>query len=91
MFSGLSSSEKEEQIIENDIRLSFTEKRIWDMWGRWRTSEHTLYPWHYMTDGKVYADDIVDLESMERIANKLEDAQEALEQHKMNVSKKRSS
>lgn len=71
MYADISEEEKQEQIENNDISLSFTEKRIWDMWRRWRQSEKTLYPWNYMTK-EVYADDIIDLETMESIASELE-------------------
>lgn len=42
------------------------------MWRRWRQSERHLYPWHYMTNGIVYAEDVIDLEVMEAIASELE-------------------
>lgn len=68
MYADISDAEKEEQIEINDIHLSFTEQRIWDMWRRWRQSERHLYPWQYMTK-EVYADDIIDLETMDSIAS----------------------
>lgn len=71
MYADISDAEKQEQIEINDIHLSFTEKRIWSMWSRWRQSEKHLYPWQYMTD-TVYADDIIDLEAMESIASNYE-------------------
>lgn len=88
MFADVSEQEKIEQVENNDISLSFTEKRIWDMWRRWRQSEYNLWPWQYMTNGEVYADDIIDLESMESIASKLEKEhnkyREGLEESKRN-------
>lgn len=64
--------EKEQAIYDNNLSLSFTEKRIWDMWRRWRVSDRKLYPWDYMTKGVVYADDVIDLEALDNIVTKLE-------------------
>lgn len=66
--------------------LSFKEKRIWDMWRRWRASEHTLYPWHYMTQ-EVYADDMIDLEVLEQMANEREEIANALQEGKDRLKK----
>ena len=83
-----SQQEKEEAIADNPIQLSFTEKRIWDMWRRWRLSDRTLWPWNYMTNNVTYADDIIDLECLESIVSRLEkqqeDYQSKLEQSKAN-------
>lgn len=68
--------EREEAIIDNEIQLSYTEKRIWDMWRRWRMSEKSLWPWQYMTNNIVYANDMIDLECMESIVTRLEKKQE---------------
>lgn len=76
MYADISNAEKQEQIEINDIHLSFTEKRIWDMWRRWRQSERHLYPFQYMTDGVIYADDIIDLDAMESIASNFEKQRE---------------
>lgn len=82
-----SDVEREEAISDNDIQLSYTEKRIWNMWRRWRASNKTLWPWNYMTD-KVYANDMIDIECLESIVVKLEKQQEEymqrLEQAKAN-------
>ncbi len=72
--------EREDAIRENNLELSYTEKRIWDMWRRWRMSNKTLWPWQYMTNNNiVYADDMIDLECMESIVSKLERTQEEYE------------
>lgn len=70
-----SETEREEALTDNDIQLSFTEKRIWDMWRRWRTSNRTLWPWQYMTN-VTYADDIIDIECLDRMVSRLEKRQE---------------
>lgn len=49
------------------------------MWRRWKQSEHTLYPWHYMTT-EVYADDLIDLETIEQMANDREEMANALQE-----------
>lgn len=83
-----SDIEREEAITDNNLLLSFTEKRIWDMWRRWRMSDRKLYPWDYMTKGIVYADDMIDLECLESMVVKLEKQQDEymqrLEQVKAN-------
>ncbi len=69
--------EREDAIRENNLELSYTEKRIWDMWRRWRMSNKTLWPWQYMTNNNiVYADDMIDLECLEFIVSRLEKKQE---------------
>lgn len=83
-----SDMEREEAITDNQLHLSYTEQRIWDMWRRWRMSDKKLWPWNYMTNGKVYADDMIDLECLEGIVVKLEKQQDEyvqrLEQVKAN-------
>lgn len=73
-----SEQEREEAVTDNNLQLSYTEKRIWDMWRRWRMSDKTLWPWQYMTN-KVYADDMIDLECLEGIVQKLEKRKEEYE------------
>lgn len=82
-----SEQEKEEALINNDLHLSFTEKRIWDMWRRWRVSGRTLWPWDYMTK-VAHPEDVIDIECLESMIAKLERQEEEysakLEQTKAN-------
>lgn len=50
------------------------------MWLRWRRSKYTLHPWNYMTNGKTYADDMIDMECLEAMARQKEIEQEHYEQ-----------
>jgi hypothetical protein len=72
-----SETERTETLQHNNVILSYTERSIWDMWRRWRMSNRTLWPWMYATD-KVYADDLINLETLENMVVKLEKEQEEL-------------
>lgn len=84
-----SETERMETLEHNNVVLSYTEKSIWDMWRRWRMSNRTLWPWMYATNGIVYADDLINLETLESIVVKLEkeyeDYTKGIEESKVKV------